>query len=306
MEGQLADASMAEVCRGLATASATGTLHVQGPGGEAALKFLDGALVSVKGPTSPARIGDRLVHAGLLSRTDLDRTVRAQQSVAHPTEYLGELLVDDGLVDGDAVRVFLQEQILDALADVLDWPEGRYHFTRHEVRGRPIAANLPVDRALSEATRRILESRNVERHLPDRGAIVQVVPDVEPVELEPEEVAVLDALEGGNSVGGVADVLGFGVRDTARIVWGLRLLGLVDVTKRRMSSVNMPGSVESSTDDDIVVEEAAGPDDDELAADDEPADDDAEPTEEDLLDTVRVDSDADEPDRPRRRLFGRQ
>lgn len=282
---------MAEVCRGLATARATGTLHVQGLGGEAALKFLEGELVSVKGPTSPARIGDRLVHAGLLSRVDLEQAVRAQQSLAHPTDYLGELLVDDGLVDADAVRVFLQEQILDALADLLDWPEGRYHFTRHEVRPRPVAVNLAVERALSEATRRILESRTVERHLPDPGAMVHAATDVEPVELEPEEEAVLAALEGGNSVGGVADILGFGVRDTARIVWGLRLLGLVDVSSRRTTS---PPAAPIADIEGSPIEDA------------EPTSAGDVPSEEDLLDTVRVDSDADDVSPPRRRLFGRQ
>jgi hypothetical protein len=280
MQGELADASIGEVCRGLASAQATGTLHVESVTGEASLRFRDGALTAVKVPQTPARIGDRLVHAGLLVREALERTVQAQQASAHPTEYLGELLVSDGLVDAEAVRVFLQEQILDALVDILAWPEGRYSFTRHEVRERPIMAHLPVDRALSEATRRILESRHVERSLPGRDAHVEAVGDDEPGDLEPDEAAVLAALAHGNTIEGVAAQLGFGVRDTARIVWGLRLLGLVDVSPTTAARTA------------VAI-------DDEAEADEESA----EPDEQDLLDTVRVTE--DEHERPRRRLFGR-
>ncbi|MDX1510465.1 MAG: DUF4388 domain-containing protein [Nitriliruptorales bacterium] len=299
MQGELADASIGEVCRGLARADATGTLHVESSLGEASLRFRDGMLIAVKVPHTPARLGDRLVHAGLLSRDDLERAVRAQQAKDHPTEYLGELLVSDGLVDADAVRVFLQEQILDALVDILAWPDGRYNFTRHDVRERPIMARLKVDRALSEATRRILESRRVERFLPDRSAHVVAVPDMDPVELEPDEAAVLAAFGEGDTIEGAASSLGFGVHDTARIAWGLRLLGLVDVSVA-------PGAPQTHAplvpgDDEVTkppiapaVTNEPGP-----AAPTEPD----EPHEQDILDTVRVED--DDSDRPRRRLFGR-
>lgn len=293
MQGELADASIGEVCRGLASAQATGTLHVEGASGEASLRLRDGALIAVRVPNTPARIGDRLIHAGLLSREDLDRAVHVQQASAHPTEYLGELLASDGLVDAEAVRVFLQEQILDALVDILAWPDGRYSFTRHDVRERPIMARLSVDRALAEATRRILESRHVERSLPGRDAHVEaVVGDDEQVDLEPDEAAVLAALEHGNTIEGVASQLGFGVRDTARIVWGLRLLGLVDVSPVPAARSVVAAAGNGGTQVPSHPGDEAGP-----------AEPSEEPHEQDLLDTVRVDDDED--DRPRRRLFGR-
>jgi hypothetical protein len=231
MRGDLSETPAADACRELAARAATGTLTVDGPTGPGTVAFADGRITGGTSPRRRARIGDRLVGAGLLDDEVLTRTL-AEQADAGSTDRLGALLVQRGHVSEDVVRSYVQDQVLDALFEILRWQEGPFEF----VEGPPdadtgVPLSVAVDDALVEVARRRVEWDQLSQVIPDLDAI----PTFRKGEgsasagLEPDEFAVLASVDGSRSVRELADDLGYGEFEAARIVYSLTLLGVLDV-----------------------------------------------------------------------------
>jgi hypothetical protein len=234
MRGDLSEMSAADACRDLASRGETGVLSVDGPDGPARLVLDDGELVAAVSPALRARLGDRLVGAGLLDGAALAAALGRQGEPAPPSR-LGVLLVERGLAGHDAVRVFAQEQLLDALFEVAGWRYGTFEFARGDGVDVPeapaVTVRLTVDDALVEVARRRREWEELAALIPD----LEAVPwsrgrgGSEAASLEPDEVTVLEQVDGARSIRRLAHDLGYGEFETARIIHGLTRLGVLDV-----------------------------------------------------------------------------
>lgn len=229
MRGDLVQKAAADVCRELAAQGASGILAIDGPKGPGRVVFLDGDIIAAVSPTPRARLGDRLVGAGELAPEDLAEALALQDAQPLP---LGSLLVERGMVRRDAVRVFVQEQILDALFEIIRWRYGAYAFTPDDIardQGVPLA--LVVDDALVEVSRRQQEWRELSQVIPDMSSVPSFRAGAATANaaLEPDEFAVLASVDGERTVRDLAATLGYGEFEAARIIYGLNLLGIVDV-----------------------------------------------------------------------------
>ena len=229
MRGSLAETSVADLCRRLADAGATGTLEVEHPAGRGRLSFVDGRLAWAEPPTGDARLGDRLVHAGLLSRQHLEDALAAQRELESPPQ-LGTLLVERGATSRDSIRVYVQEQILDALVELTLRSEGSYHFAPGAPPGEELPADLAVGDALAAVDRRKDQWERIRAAIPDAEVVPHATGQAptSAERLEPDDVALLEAIDGRRSVRDLAVALGYGTYETVRIVYGLHLLGLVE------------------------------------------------------------------------------
>ncbi|MBW3619853.1 MAG: DUF4388 domain-containing protein [Actinobacteria bacterium] len=230
MRGDLSETTVADLCRGLSAAGATGAVEVGGHAADARIFFRSGDVYWALSPTPRARLGDRLVNAGLLSQEQLDEALEAQRGSAERTK-LGALLVERGLVSRDAIRVFVQEQILDALFEVMGWHQGTYVFNPGEVADEKLPIDIPVDQVLVEVSRRQSEWDQIQEAIPDLDMIPDFVTGGSSANaaLEPDEFTVLANVDGGRSIRDLAEDLGYSEFEAARIVYGLTLLGIVDV-----------------------------------------------------------------------------
>ncbi len=230
MRGDLSETTVADLCRGLADAEATGAVEVEDLGGEARIYFRKGDVYWAVSPAPRARLGDRLVNGGLITQEQLDEALAAQSDAAERTK-LGAVLVDRGSIARDVVRVFVQEQILDAMFDLMRHHEGRYAFRAGEVADEPLPVDIPVDQLLVEVSRRQQEWTLIEEVIPHLDMIPQFVSGGSSAHaaLEPDEFAVLASVDGRRSVRDLADDLGYSEFEAARIVYGLNLLGIVSV-----------------------------------------------------------------------------
>lgn len=231
MRGDLSETPAADACRQLAGDGATGTLAIAGPDGPGAIVFVDGQVVGSTSPTPHARLGDRLVGAGFLEPDELEEALSAQR-VGDAHTRLGALLVERDLVPGDAVRLFVQEQILDALFEVVGWRFGAFEFRDGAPTLVPeVPFVMAVDEALVEVSRRQQEWHELSQVIPDLEAVpafgAQQATASAP--LEPDEFAVLASVDGERSVRALASDLGYGEFELARIVYGLVLLGVVEI-----------------------------------------------------------------------------
>ncbi len=231
MRGDLVEKTAADVCRDLAASEASGVLAIEGPDGPARVVFAAGRIIAAVSPAPRARLGDRLVGAGELDPDDLARALRSQDENGQNPR-LGALLVEQGLVRPDAVRVFVQEQVLDALFEIIRWRYGAFAFTADDGSGSAgIPLSLTVDDALVEVARRQQEWQQLSRVIPDLEAIPNFRQGAATASasLEPDEFAVLASVDGERSIRALANDLGYGEFEAARIVYGLSLLGIVDV-----------------------------------------------------------------------------
>ena len=231
MRGHLSETTAADACRRLADRGATGSLAVDGPDGVGTVAFVDGRVVAATSPAPRSRLGDRLVGSGYLTDEALTQALALQRESVAGTR-LGALLVDRGLASRDAVRLFVQEQVLDALFDVLRWRFGSYEFIEGEAADvQEIPLSVPVDEALVEVARRQQEWDELSQVIPSLDAVPSFRPGAgsAAAPLEPDEFAVLASVDGERSVRVLADDLGYGEFEAARIVYGLCLLGIVEV-----------------------------------------------------------------------------
>lgn len=230
MRGVLESSSVIDLCRGLAEASSTGVLELEGPTGDGSITFREGRVRSASSPAPSARLGDRLVNAALLSQEQLDQAL-ARQAQADERTKLGAILVDEGLVSRDAIRVFVQEQILDAVFELVGWREGSYEFRRDAGLDEKLPVEIRVDQLLVEISRRQNEWSQIERVIPD----LDMVPDFRTggssadAALEPDEFAMLASVDGRRSIRDLASHLGYSEFEAARIVYGLSLLGVIEI-----------------------------------------------------------------------------
>ncbi len=231
MSGDLSETPAADLCRGLAARGASGGLELDGPDGPGRIVFVDGRVVAATSPTPRGRLGDRLVGAGLLDDDALAGALHSQSQAPEHTR-LGALLVEEGLVSHDAVRLFVQEQVIDALFDILRWRYGTYRFLEGEPAGIPeVPLSIAVDEVLVEIARRQHEWDELSRVIPDLEAVptFRSSGSTTNAALEPDEFAVLASVDGHRSIRELASDLGYGEFEAARIIYGLSLLGVVDV-----------------------------------------------------------------------------
>lgn len=231
MRGDLSEIPAADICRALAVDGSSGVLDIEGPDGRGTVVFDGGAVIAAGSPTPRARLGDRLVSAGLLEEEALASVLRTH---AHRGgQRLGSLLVAEGLVTHDAVRVVAQEQVIDAVFDVVGWSYGAFRFESHadDAPTSEIPVRFAVDDLLVEVARRHEEWSNVRQVIPDLHAVPSFRPDARaaPASLEPDEFTLLASIDGARSVRELADDLGYGHFEAARIVYGLTLIGVVEV-----------------------------------------------------------------------------
>lgn len=231
MRGDLSETSAADACRDLAGDGATGVLWIDGPDGPGSVTFVEGRVVGATSPTPRARLGDRLVGAGFLEDEALADALDTQRGSGGRSR-LGALLVERTQVPRDAIRLFVQEQTLDAMFEVLRWRFGSFSFESGEATVVPeIPVALTVDQALVEVARRQQQWRELSEVIPDLEAVPTFRSDPASAiaSLEPDEFAVLASVDGDRSVRALAADLGYGEFELARIVYGLVLLGVVKI-----------------------------------------------------------------------------
>jgi len=227
MQGSLDTVSVAELCMQLGGQALSGTLTLESSGRAGQIAFQEGAVVWATSPSRGARIGDRLVHAGLLDPYYVAQAAQAQHE-APPGTGIAALLVDRGLISADAARVFLQEQMIDALTDLLGWRDGTFELTSDASPVVRLPVSVPTDSLLGEVRRRLGEQERV-RAVVTSLELVPAATGTRPDHLALDESVVLAEVDGQRSIGDLGSRLGFGDNELRRIVYGLTQLGAVSL-----------------------------------------------------------------------------
>ena len=185
-------------------------------------------------------IGRYLVDGGALARGDLDLFLksRGRESSGKP---IGEQLIKLNYVTEGDLKSALQRQAAERIYELLRWPSGRFQF--HASRElAPLALDaalaLDVDGILMEGFRRVDEWHLIEREIDDFDAVYlrneEAVQNVGKARLTREELAILELVNGKNSVKDIVRQSRMGSFEVSKMLFRLLSIKLI---RRRVAPV---------------------------------------------------------------------
>lgn len=233
-KGSLVEANLADVCQLLALGLKTGCLSVTEGRRLGQIFFDRGRIVHARILNRRDRLGDMLVHDGVITREQLTAALDAQER--EPESRLGELLVGRGWTRAEDIERYVRRQVEDAILSLFTWSHGSFSFMSGQL---PEAGEAPlaiaVEGLLLEAARRIDEWSVVEKKIPSFDLVFSA--DSARVEesaasLTTNQQTVLPLLDGSRALHAVVESTGLHEFDVGHAVFGLVQAGLAHETGR--------------------------------------------------------------------------
>jgi CheY-like chemotaxis protein len=233
LAGDLDAIAMGQVFELLAEQRQTGVLRVVNTATQARveLAFGDGRIdfATAVGVAEDLMLGRFVVETGEAGPDRLAAVLQERARMRPPLPLFGADLVARQIISTEALSRALHRQTSELAYETLRWSSGFFHFRRGADPGpvaREAALQIPVDRMLLEAFRRIDEWRVIEREIATFDEVFvrnEVKIDELPRgTLTREELAVLDEIDGRRSVRDVVRRLRMGSFDVSRIFFRLR------------------------------------------------------------------------------------
>ncbi len=142
ISGSLQDVSVADVMQFIHLGRRTGTLELVRGRERARIGFHSGRLVSAQAPRTP-KLGNLLVDEGVIDRNALDLAVAAQAQGERKS--LGQILTNVGALDAQGLRDVIARQIEQAVSEVLLWENGTFDFAIDDLKPIDDIAVYPSD-----------------------------------------------------------------------------------------------------------------------------------------------------------------
>ena len=227
LQGTLNDFTLADVFSLLALTKKTGALRVTSGGTDGAVLFRDGLICLALSDANRVPLGARLVSAGLIDEAQVRATVEQHSgsSVA-----VTEALLASGQVEDRVLGVFLREQIVDAVFELMRLDEGSFNFDA-AAPALSRGVGLSVVEVVGESTRRLDEWQSIGARVASPHAVLAMVPSAasgrEGVTLAAEQWELLALIDGRRTVSDVVELTGRGEFATCRVLGDLVSAGLV-------------------------------------------------------------------------------
>ncbi len=204
LNGRMNEFSLMDIFRLISWAGKTGHLTVTAGEKEGRISFFVGKVCFALTPQNRVPIGSRLVGAGYISKQELEEALRLQQK-NEAEKKVGEILVSRGLIKQEKLEEFVQEQIQDALFEILDWEDGCYSFDIDADLGQEnFGIDFTVKNVIEETEKRREEWAKIKEIIPSTQMVVSLseLPSQrqEEIVLRPEEWRILYLLDRQRSI----------------------------------------------------------------------------------------------------------
>jgi len=232
LEGSLDAFGLPDVVALLASTGKSGglLLHRDAPGRgreEGAVWFREGRVCGATSDRGRASLVRRVVGSGAVD----DNALR--QAVARAVSSGGgvaKALLDGGAVDPDLLRQAADDQVVDAVFELLRWPDGDFAFDPRATDPDDIGLSLEPERVLAEARARIEAWPALEAVIPSADSVL-ALPTVlaEDPQVSRDEWALLSLVDGHRTVHDLVELTGAGGFAVTTILARLASRGLVHV-----------------------------------------------------------------------------
>ncbi len=172
LEGTLRDFSFADILQLISLQRKTGVLTLKDAENVVTISFLEGSIVgsSSLNQHPEDRIGLILLKRGDVTSGELEAALKRQEETL---QRLGRILIDHKMVEGDAVRIALSQQILQIVYRVFRWADGDYHFSQETDidYDRDLMRPMAADSIIMEGARMTDEWPFIDQRIPDREVV---------------------------------------------------------------------------------------------------------------------------------------
>lgn len=238
LRGDLRLVPIAEVLQLLDAQEQSGILSIKHASGTIEVYFRKGRieLAVATGVSDEFLLGKFVVRAELMTREEFDRFLESRPPGA---KLIGTQLVKQGHMTHDDLQLALKRQTCELVYELLRWRYGSFHFTA--TRELPHVAvdaslGLEVEGVMMEGFRRVDEWHLIAREVDDFDLIFlrneDAVAQMGPGRLTREELAVLELINGKNTIKDLIRRSRMGSFDVSKILY--RLLSIKLIRRRVM------------------------------------------------------------------------
>jgi hypothetical protein len=232
LKGDLSATPLAPLMLELASDEATGCLHIYDLVQDEALVYFKAGLVySVSVPGTRPQLGAKLVSSGALAPEALSEALEAQRTELQGWR-LGELLVHLGYVDQPVVEAFVNEQVAEALWDLLRWTEGTWKFRKNVKAREDVGPPMGVVQLLETLRERGYEWETISEVVHGPAAVPKLSTRGDTnseMVLDNDAWSMLCKIDGERSVADLARDCGYTLFEAGHVIVSLVTAGLVDI-----------------------------------------------------------------------------
>ena len=225
IKGSLKEASLPDVVQLLYLGRRTGCLSVASDRNFGSIWFDEGWITFAGMVSRTDRLGERLVAAGKITPAQLESAIASQSAM--PGRRIGELLIHLGLLTASELGAELRRQVEETVYTLFAWTSGTFSF---EVAVSPDVPDVPLrlnpEGLLLEGARRVDEWSVIAKKITTVDAVYAFDGELrnhaeENAQLVQSERRVLPLINGVNSVRDIVDGTGLSEFEVCRILFGL-------------------------------------------------------------------------------------
>ncbi len=199
-------------------------------------------------------LGERLVQAGMVTDEQVHEALDLQRA-SSKEQRLGNILCELGYLSRESLEVFVEEQIRDAVFNLLRWTEGEFDFDPDEIfPEEDIGISMSTEDLILEGSRRMDEWYQLEKKVPSLDSVFKMIKepgkDASDMNLTSDEWLVLYHIDGESAVRDIIEKSGQSALVTCRALYGLVTAGLVSLA----GEVHITPAVEDVDFEDEVVQ----------------------------------------------------
>ncbi|MDY6795877.1 MAG: DUF4388 domain-containing protein, partial [Actinomycetota bacterium] len=232
LKGSLKDFSLPDLFQLLNFSKKNGTLNLTRGKARGYICFRNGEVFFATTNWKRQSLGLKLVNAGIVGKAQVDEALKLQKTSARG-QRLGQLLIRLGYITKEELEIFVEEQIQDAVFEMLRWTDGDFDFQAGVVfPEEDIGLSISTEELIMEGSRRLDEWNRIEKKIPHLNVVFSMTSmqgrDAAQISLTPEEWMVLTYIDGDKTVRQIVDLTGMGTLHTCKILYGLIGSGLLE------------------------------------------------------------------------------
>ena len=232
MQGSLNQVPLPEVLQFISMGKSSGMLHLRRGNTEITLYIQNGRIINSSSIERRRRLGDLLVHRGLLKRSELAQLLNLQRTV-ESDKRLGQILVERDIISEDTIRETLRLQLEEEIWNLFAWEDGEFKFEQvDETRLGDAIVTIEIEPLILEGSRRNDEWQKIIGVIPHDNIVLGPVTIGDDfhrdMKLRPHEWRVLAQVNGQFTVKAIVNRSNMGRFEVHRILSQFLQSGLLE------------------------------------------------------------------------------
>jgi hypothetical protein len=227
IRGEIETSSVPELLRSLLGSGETGILTLRRGDATKSIFIHQGRVVYAASNNADERLGESLVIRGKITA----RQFLEASKMIRPGRRLGGILVEMEALDPEDLMPSVEQQVHDILMELFDWTHGEYELVIKDMDPDQILSlQISTENLILEGIRRSRSFSQVIRGIGDIDAVLVPTRTTEvrhKLDLTSEEQEVLSHVNGLATVEQICDVSYLSNFETCRILWALKVLGVI-------------------------------------------------------------------------------